>query len=118
MDTSGGQIPTTQLRFERITGGDGDTCLSVIGEIDMTTGEHFRQTLVRILYEPGIGRLLLDFAHLGFMDSTGVGVLVKAQQIAAEQGIAFGIVNAQRPVHSVLTMMGVYKMLSVKEHGT
>jgi anti-sigma B factor antagonist len=100
-----------QLRFDRTT-RDGTVCLTVTGEIDMTTGDIFRQTLLAVLGEPGVRRLLLDVGPLRFMDSNGVGVLVKTQRSAEERDIGFGIVNARGPIRGVLEMLGVYEMLA------
>src|SRR5947199_1426127 len=101
-----------ELRFDRGTRDDGAVCLAVTGEIDMVTGDVFRQTVLGVLAEPGVQRLLLDVGGLRFMDSNGVGVLVKAQRTAEEKGIGFGIVNAQGTIRGVLEMLGVYDMLA------
>jgi anti-anti-sigma factor len=117
MDTFSGPLQPAELRFDRVAHTDGVTCLAVTGEIDMTTGDRFRHTLVEALHEPGVSRLLLDFAPLRFMDSNAVAVLVKTQRNAEEQGISFGIVNTRGVVRSVLEMLGVYEMLAAKEKG-
>jgi anti-sigma B factor antagonist len=114
METFDDRIPPPELRFDRTTRDNGVTCLTVTGEIDMTTGDCFRQTLLAVLGEPGVRRLLLDVAPLRFMDSNGVGVLVKAQRSAEERGVDFGIVNAQGAIRSVLEMLGVYDMLATE----
>lgn len=103
-----------QLRFDRSTGDDGAVCLALTGEIDMTTGDVFRQTLLAVLGEPGVRRFSLDLGGLRFMDSNGVGVLVKTQRTAEERGIDFGIVNVRGPVRGVLEMLGVYDMLAAR----
>lgn len=101
-----------QLRFDRTALQDGVVRLAVAGEVDMTTGDCFQQTLLAVLAEPGVRRLVLDVGGLRFVDSNGVGVLVKVQRAADERDIGFGIVNATGPVRGVLEMLGVYEMLA------
>ncbi|OLE29408.1 MAG: hypothetical protein AUG44_04255 [Actinobacteria bacterium 13_1_20CM_3_71_11] len=103
-----------QLRFDRAAGQDGVVTLAVAGEVDMTTGDCFRDTLLAVLAERGVRRLLLDVGGLRFVDSNGVGVLVKAQRAADERDIGFGIVNAAGTVRGVLEMLGVYEMLAAR----
>jgi anti-sigma B factor antagonist len=117
MDTFGVPASRSELRFERLTQTDGAICLAVTGEVDMTTGDLFQQTLVRVLDEPGVARLRLDVAPLRFMDSNGVAVLVQACRTAERRGISFGIVNARGAIRSVLEMLGVYELLAAEEQG-
>jgi anti-sigma B factor antagonist len=105
-------LPQPQLRFDRTAALDGVVHLAVAGEVDMTTGDCFRQTLLTVLAEPGVRQLVLDVGGLRFVDSNGVGVLVKAQRAADERDVGFGIVNAAGPVRGVLEMLGVYEMLA------
>jgi anti-sigma B factor antagonist len=114
MDPFDGAAPRPELRFERARLGGGVTCLAVTGEVDMTTGDYFQQTLAHALDEPGVTRVLLDAAPLRFIDSNGVAVLIKARRAAEKLGISFGVANAQGGVRSVLEMLGVYEMLAAE----
>jgi anti-sigma B factor antagonist len=117
MDPFPGGVKRAELRVERSTREDGVIRLAVAGEIDMTTGDRFNDTLRQALKEPDLGQLLVDIAELQFMDSNAVAVLARTQRTAAERGIAFGIVNARGPVRHVLEMLGVYELLSADDHG-
>ena len=114
MDLFDAWIPPPQLCFERSSREGGVVVLALAGEVDMTTGDVFRQTLLAVLAEPGVRRVLLDVGELRFMDSNGVGVLVKAQRTAEERDICFGLVNVRGPVRGVLEMLGVYDMLAAR----
>jgi len=113
MDTFDSALARPDLRLERIR-TDGVICFTVAGEVDMTTGEYFRQSLTQALDERGVTRLLLDVAPLRFIDSNGVGVLVRTRRAAGERGVDFGLVNAHGVVRSVLEMLGVYEMLAAE----
>ena len=67
---------------------------------------------MRLVGDPAVTSLTMDAAHLDFIDSNGVTVLVKAHRAADERGISFGIVNAQDPIRGLLEMLGVYEMLT------
>ena len=114
------ELPTesarsTNLRLEATDGGDGRICLTVDGEVDMTTSDHFRRTVMRLVSDPAVETVTVDAANLGFIDSNGVTVLVKAHRAAGECGIAFGITNTPDPIRGLLEMLGVYDMLTHAE---
>ncbi|MEE1273809.1 MAG: STAS domain-containing protein [Olegusella sp.] len=48
------------------------------------------------------------------MDSTGIGVLVGAAHEASDAGVAFAVVNPQRNVARVLTLLDVADKLGVR----
>jgi anti-sigma B factor antagonist len=103
---------STKLRLDVTDRAEGTTCLTINGDIDMTTSDHFTQTLMRLVAEPAVTSLVLDVAHLTFMDSNGVTVLVKAHRAAGERGISFRIMNTQDPIRGLLEMLGVYEFLT------
>ena len=61
-----------------ITAEGGDLIVTVRGELDVLTAPFLWEQM-----EPGLagvtGKLVLDFAELSFIDSMGLGVLVRAQ---------------------------------------
>jgi anti-anti-sigma factor len=103
---------STKLRLDITEHADGGTCITVHGDIDMTTSDYFKQTLMRLVDEPAVTSLVMDAAHLSFIDSNGVTVLVKTHRAAGERGISFGITNAQDSIRGLLEMLGVYEILT------
>ena len=103
---------STTLRLDITDPADGRTCLAVHGDIDVTTSDDFKQTVMRLVGDPAINWLMIDAAHLDFIDSNGVTVLVKAHRAAGERGMSFGITNAQDSIRGLLEMLGVYDMLT------
>jgi anti-sigma B factor antagonist len=103
---------STNLRLDMADRADGRICLMVDGDIDMTTSDYFHQTVMRLVDDPAVTGLTLDAAHLRFIDSNGVTVLVKAHRAAGERGIYFGITNTQDPIRGLLEMLGVYDLLT------
>ncbi len=103
---------STRLRLEVTDRADGKTCLTVDGDIDMSTSDYFNRTVMSLVAEPAVTGLVLDAAHLTFIDSNGVTVLVKAHRAAGERGISFGITNTREPIRGLLEMLGVYEILT------
>jgi anti-sigma B factor antagonist len=108
----GGPHGAPQLSLCRADRHAGVTELAVTGEIDMTTGDDFREELARALAEPGIRRLTVDLGPVRFIDSNGVSSLLWAMQVAEEQQVAFCVANATGAARNVLEMLGVYEMLT------
>jgi anti-anti-sigma factor len=117
MDTAGPQTPPSELRLAQTAPAGGATRIEVDGEIDMTTGDAFRQTVARALDEPGLRQLELDLAGLQFIDSNGVSVLIYAHRVAEERGISLLISNTDEVIRSILDLLGVYELLTTGHPG-
>jgi len=100
------------LRLDRTDRPDGTACLTITGDIDLTSSDRFRRTVAGLVDDPAVTGVLLDAARLDFIDSNGVTVLVKAHRAAAERGICLRVTNAQDPVCGLLELLGVYEMLT------
>jgi anti-anti-sigma factor len=59
-------------------------------------------------------RLLLDFDHTVFMDSSGVGALVGVYKLAVAQNIDLVLQNVHPPVMSVLSLTSLDRLLKVE----
>lgn len=64
---------------------DGWSVVLVGGEIDITTAPRLRERLIQLVGE-GKSRLVIDLGGVGFLDSTGLGVLVGAARRARTAG--------------------------------
>ncbi|MCA1842092.1 MAG: STAS domain-containing protein [Actinobacteria bacterium] len=59
-----------------MTKGDGEVVVAVRGEIDLLTAPVLWASLVEVI--PDTNRLVIDLAGTEFIDSTGLGVFVRA----------------------------------------
>jgi anti-sigma B factor antagonist len=105
-------VESSELRLIRVEQVAGTTCLTVEGEVDAVTGDYFRRTVMTLVNDPGVARVLLNIAGLEFIDSNGVTVLVKAHRAAGERGVHFAIVETTDNIRGLLELLGVYDMLS------
>ena len=85
----------------------GAGTLSVPGEWDMSKTFTVEPALERALDHPGLNRLTLDLADTTFIDSTGVGVVIRLAGDAQQRGIDFQIVPGPPEVHRVFETAGV-----------
>ncbi|MFE9426339.1 STAS domain-containing protein [Kitasatospora sp. NPDC006697] len=74
--TPGGD-PRLQIRASR--GPDGTTVLGLTGDLDQDSAEELRRALAEALADSA-PRLLVDLTGVGFCDSTGLNVLLRARQ--------------------------------------
>lgn len=108
----GGSVPI-QLQLANRTEGPW-TVLDVSGEVDLYTAPSLRERLVSIIDE-GAPRLLVNLADVGFMDSSGLGVLVGALKRTRERGGELSLVCRDGPTLKVLAVTGLDKVFDVYE---
>jgi anti-anti-sigma factor len=93
---------------------DGATVLTVSGELDLASSPALREELDRA-DASGAELVILDLRGLVFMDSTGLSVVVKAHQRAADAGRRFAVVKGGKQVRRLLTLTGIGERLNLIE---
>jgi anti-sigma B factor antagonist len=88
------------------------TVLDVAGEVDLYTAPSLRDRLVSVI-DDGATRALVNLAEVGFMDSSGLGVLVGGLKHAKERGGELALVCVDGPVLKVLTITGLDKVFPI-----
>ena len=95
------------------TRSDGDwTILDVQGEVDLYTAPHLRERLLQLVDE-GHQRILVNMQEVGFMDSSGLGVLVACLKRARERGGDIGLVCKDGSPFKVLSITGLDKVFAI-----
>jgi anti-sigma B factor antagonist len=85
---------------------DGLHTVSVIGELDQGTAPKLRGTLSSVLDQPA-GAVLVDLSDCGFIDSTGLSLLVEAKRRLGEEERGFGVCCADDDVRRLLELTGI-----------
>jgi anti-anti-sigma factor len=80
------------------------------GEIDLATCRTLRAQLDE-LWGSGWTDVTVDLRHVSFMDSSGVHVLIEAEQRATERGRRFSIIDGDGPVSRLLKLTGAPRLL-------
>ena len=90
----------TLLTFETTVTGDV-AVVALQGELDVAGAGLLEHELDRILADHAPAALVLDLSGLDFMDSTGLRLVVLADQRASDEGRAFAVVRGIEDVHRV-----------------
>jgi anti-sigma B factor antagonist len=86
------------------------TVVTVSGELDVASSQVLERELAKLDEAPLV---VVDLRGLTFIDSTGLGVLVRAHQVAQEQGRRFGLVRGNGQVSRLLSLTGLDEELLV-----
>ena len=84
-------------------------------EIDHHSSEKIRK---RADYEIQVHipkKLIFDFEHVTFMDSSGIGMLIGRYKLVSMFGGKTSIVNVNAPIKKVLEMSGILKLIPIEE---
>ena len=88
--------------------------VKVRGEVDLSTSPRLRDTLVDLTDEPD-PHVIVDLDDVGFIDSTGIGVLVGGVKRARSQGGDLALVCTQRRILKVLEITGLTSVFGVHD---
>lgn len=93
---------------------EGNACVvGVDGEVDIYTAPQLDEKLVEVL-EDGEQNLIIDLSHVAFLDSTGLGVLVKALKRCREAGGSLSVVAKEDRITKVFRITGLDAAMPVK----
>lgn len=92
---------------------DGDVCSVVLdGEIDVYTAPRLKQELVAAI-DGGCSNLIVDMESVGFIDSSGLGVLVSALRRARERDGVVRIVCSRENILKIFRITGLDKVFPI-----
>jgi len=87
------------------------TIVTLGGYIDVSTRKQLQDVLNAA--SNGAGHLVVDMSRLGFMDSTGLSVLVEMYKRLAKRGGTLALAAPQPIVAKVLAISGLDRVLTV-----
>lgn len=90
-----------------------DTCtLTVAGEVDVYTSPILKSYIIDA-FEDGCTDLILDLEGVGFIDSSGLGVLVSALRRVKERSGTMRIVCTRESILKILRITGLDKVFPI-----
>lgn len=89
----------------------GAVTLAASGEIDLSTVEQLEREIASTAHADATA-VVVDLSGVTFIDSAGIGALLKGRRLADERGQAYRVVGAEGLVRQVLEMTGVWSHLS------
>jgi anti-sigma B factor antagonist len=98
------QIPT-------VTISDGGVTAVIGGEFDMPATFTTEPALERALEQPGLRSFTLDLTGLTFIDSLGLGVVIRLATELEARGIPLRILPGPAPVQRVFASAGLAQAL-------
>ncbi len=101
-----------ELATAHRTSGEWDV-LEVRGEVDLATAPQLERDIAEHIGEGG--KLCLDLTGVGFMDSTGLRVLIGALKSVEEAGGELRIVPGDGAVAKLLTITGLDDRLDLHD---
>ena len=86
--------------------------LELVGEVDVYTAPQLKECLVERI-ESGCVNILIDLEHVGFIDSSGLGVLVGGLRRAKERSGAIRLVCTRESILKIFRITGLDKVFPI-----
>lgn len=99
-----------QLRLD-VDDRDDHAVVTATGEIDVETAGSLSDSVTEALTRAP--RVLLDLSAVTFIDSTGLGVLVRAHRAAEARGGFFAVVHPTPQTRKLVRVLGLDQLLHV-----
>src|SRR3712207_6032829 len=97
--------------LEVTTAFDGPVAtVTVVGEVDLATSTRLNRELDAVL-DRAPERLRIDLAGVGFMDTSGIAVLIKARRRAMELDARFTVISTSPAIGRLLEITGLAALL-------
>jgi anti-anti-sigma factor len=94
-----------------VTDREGAVTASLAGELDMGATFTAEPALERAMELPHLESFTLDLSDLSFIDSTGMGLVMRVTSDLQARGVPLRIVPGPRPVHQVFEATGMAEVL-------
>lgn len=104
-----------QIPIERRLADDGTAIVAVLGEIDFTNADKVSREIQAAVTQWSPPAVRVDLRDATFIDSTGLGALIAGYRAAAEEQIAFVVVNPSATFRRVLTVTGLCELFGLPE---
>lgn len=93
---------------------DGSPALLLSGELDMATSTELA-TRIDELLEQRPPLIAIDMAKLSFIDSSGVGTLLKAQRLASARGVEVVLVAPSERCREILGILAATDLFTIRD---
>lgn len=107
----GGPGVDPELFSSEVATGDGEVVVAVRGEIDVVTAPLLWETFAEVL--PDTKRLVVDLQETAFIDSTGLGVLVRALKRLRHHGGELVLRSPRPNARKVLGITGLDRVFTI-----
>jgi len=99
----------------RCTERNGNLVVKILGEIDHHTAERIRHTAEREFRTSGAKNMVFDFAHVRFMDSSGIGMIIGRYKEVKKAGGKVFAINIGPEIDRIFVISGLKKIINCFE---
>lgn len=85
--------------------------VAMSGELDEYTADYIRSEFDRLITDTDMQRVVVDISELGFMDSTGVGMMIGRFKKLKKRSIPLFIANPSAAADKIFMMTGLYEIM-------
>ena len=94
---------------------NGNLVVKISGEIDHHSADSIRFDVERSFFKTKAKNIIFDFAHVGFMDSSGIGMIIgRYKEISKVGGKVFAI-NIGPEINRIFDLSGLKKIIQCFE---
>jgi len=100
-------VPFRRLRMRsQVT--ESETIVRCSGRLTAEYAEEFKEEVRKLI--PGAKNVVLDFTQLEYMDSSGIGVVVRLYVSARKENCELRLVNFNQRIRDLLGLSGLLKI--------
>ena len=81
------------------------------GELDEHSAKYTSKTLDDIMVSQSYRQVIFDLSEMGFMDSTGIGVLIGRYKKLKNKGVGIFITNPSYHAEKIFKLTGLYEIM-------
>lgn len=93
-----------------ISFSDGVMTVALSGEIDHHSAVYLRESIDSAAERQCPKELMLDFSRVGFMDSSGIGLIMGRYRLIKEMGGSLVILGASANIKRVIKLAGLERL--------
>jgi len=94
-----------------------DRTFCLRGEYDMLNASELESSLLRFAHDCGGGSITIDAEQLRFIDSSGIGALLRVREVMESEGRTLRVVNLPASTRRVLEVLDLTARFGVEPPG-
>jgi len=90
---------------------NGNLVVKIAGEIDHHSADKIRHTAEKEFFKSSAKNIVFDFAHVGFMDSSGIGMIIGRYKELKKTGGKVFAINIGPEIDRIFIISGLKKII-------
>ncbi len=89
----------------------GTVTVRLSGDLDHHTAARIREELDQLIADPAVRRLVFDLSDLGFLDSSGFGLMIGRYTVMARRGGSVAVRSGGGQIDRLMELSGLYQII-------